>query len=67
MGALIVEAGQEIRDGSGRLIGTVTRNIERGKPMLPEHFLLADGTHPKVGDLVHPAIFDFIARRRGQA
>lgn len=59
---VFVKAGTEVRDDDGRVVATVTRDVFRGEPPLPDQFSFADGRQLSVGEPMPPVIARFVFR-----
>jgi hypothetical protein len=62
MSDVVVPAGTQIFSG-GELVATTSLDItaaDRTRYIPTTHFILADGTHPLPGTVIHPAIHAFL-------
>lgn len=61
----MIKAGTEIRDGDGKLIATVVRDIHIGESLMATSFRLPDGNHPIGGTLIPTAVDEYLKRQIG--
>jgi hypothetical protein len=61
---VIAKAGTEIKDRDGNLVATLTRDVHIGEIVAANMFILPNGEHPKSGEIMPPAVWEFVNSRR---